>query len=281
MVKLFILWLTIIILLTGCTQEYKLERMYYFANKDYTRIAKNPSKIEPTQIVQSIKKFEEIIKTNPNWGGIKNVRYSEAHLYFLKKDFKKARGKFTKITQDFPYQIDICLQARFFIGLSYEYEDKWDKALAVFEKIMKEYPLTPMSIQLPHYIAQYYENHKKYEQANEILKNAVTNYKKIINDYPYEKNLIIVMEDMVLQTYEKLEDWEGVLSTLQQMSVKYHKTDKGAQSLYRMAKIYESRKEIKQAISLYHQFIKEYPEHKLANTAKTKIHALELALPTS
>ncbi len=279
MIKLFILWLSMIILLTGCTQEYKLERMYYFANKDYTQIAKNPSKIEPTQIDQTIKKFEEIIKANPDWSGIKNVRYAIAHLYFLKKDFKKAREKFTKIIQDFPYQIDMCLQARFFIGLSYEHENKWDKALAVFNKIMKEYPLTPISIQLPQYIAQYYENHKKYEQADEILKNAITNYEKIINDYPSEKKLVMALEDIILQTYEKLDDWNGVMTTLQQMSIRHEKTDRGAQSLYRLAKIYESKKKIKEAFSLYQQFIKDYPDHNLINTAKTKIDALKLTLP--
>ncbi len=273
-----ILGLAIIILLNGCTQEYNLERMYYHANKKYTQIVKNPSQVNPSQIDEVIADFDKIININPDWGGIKNVRFVIAHLYFLKKDFSKARKKFKNLISDFPSQIEMCLQARLLIGLSYEYENRWNKALSVFEKIMNDYPVSQMAIQLPHHIAQYYQNNRKYSQADEILRNAITNYEKIINNYPYEKNLIIGLENIILQTYEKLDDWQGVINTLEKIVHKYHKTNRGAESLYRLAKIYENKKKIEKAIFLYNQFIKDYPEHKLVNTAKTKIDALQLIL---
>lgn len=272
-------WLAIIILLMGCTQEYKLERMYYHANKKYIQILENPSKPNTAQIDQVIADFDKIININPNWGGIGNVRYAIAHLYFLKKDFTKAREKFKKFISDFHFQTGMCLQARFFIGLSYEQEDRWDEALAVFEKIIKDYPLSRMAMELHYYIAQYYQRHKNYHQAEQVLREAITNYEKIINDYPYEKNLIIIIEDFIINTYEKLNDWHGVIDTLEEIVVRHHNTDRGAESLYRLAKIYESKKKIKKAIAFYNQFIKDYPDHKLVSTTKTKIHSLQLTMP--
>ncbi|MEW6097386.1 MAG: tetratricopeptide repeat protein [bacterium] len=274
-----ILWLAIIILLTGCTQEYRLERMYYHAEKKYMEILKNPFQANTEQVDEAIADFDKIIHINPNWDGIKNVRYAIAHLYFLKKDFGSAREKFKKIISDFPLQKEMCLQARCFIGLSYQQEDKWDKALVVFEKIMNDYPLTQMSMSLSHYIAKYYQNDKKYHLAEEVLRNAITKYEKIINDYPYEKRLIIVIEDFIIKTYEELNDWAGVVNTLQKIVVRDHNTDRGAQSLYRLAKIYESKNEIKKAINIYNQFIKDYPDHKFASIAKAKVHSLQLTLP--
>jgi TolA-binding protein len=280
MVKLInILGFAIIILLTSCTQEYKLERMYYHANKRYTQIVKKPSKFDKEQIEEAIKEFDEIRNINPNWAGIRNVRYAIAHLYFIKKDFGKARQEFKKFISDFPCQIEMCLQARFFIGLSYEYENKWDKALVVFEKIMNDYPLTQIAIELPHYIAQYYQTHKKYRLSEEVLRNAITTYENIISNYPYEENIIITIEDIIIQTYEKLGDFNGVINTLQKMVIRHHNTDRGAHSLYRLAKMYESKKKIKKAIYFYNQFIKDYPHHKLADIAESKIHSLKLTLP--
>jgi len=277
--KLFnILWL-IIILLTGCRQEYRLERMYYYANKDYMEILKNPFQTNKDQIDDVIAEFDRIININPEWDGIGNVRYAIAHLYFLKRDFGKAKAKFKKIISDFPYQIGMCIQAKFFIGVCYEQEGKWDKALATFEKIMKDYPLAQLSIELPHYIAQYYQRHKKYHQAEDILRNAITNYESMISTYPYERKLIIVLEDVILHTYKELDDWDGVINTLQKIAIKYHKTDRGAEALYRLAKTYESKNKIEKAIELYKQFIKDYPKHKFANIAKTKIPSLQLTLP--
>lgn len=269
----------VIILLNGCTQEYNLERMYYHANKKYTQIVKNPSQANPSQIDAVIADFNKISNTNPNWEGIKNVRFIIAHLYFLKNDFCKAREKFKNLISDFPSQINICLQARFFIGVSYEQEGKWNKALAIFEKIMADYPVSQIAIELPFYIAQYYHKHKEYEQADKILRNAITNYEKIINNYPYEKRLTIAMEDIILKTYEKLNDWDGMIATLEKIVHKHYNTERGAQSLYRLAKICESKNKVKKAIDRYNQFIKDYPDHKLVNTIKTKIHSLQLTMP--
>lgn len=269
----------VIILLNGCTQEYNLERMYYHANKKYTQIVNNPSQANLSQIDEVIADFNKISNINPNWEGIKNVKFIIAHLYFLKKDFCKAREKFKNFISDFPSQISMCLQARFLIGVSYEQEDKWDKALAIFEKIMADYPVSQIAIELPHYIAQYYHRHKKYQQADESLRNAISNYEKIINNYPYEKKLIIGLEDIILQTYEKLNDWEGMIAALEKIVHKHHNTDRGAQSLYRLAKICESKGKIKKAIVHYNQFIKDYPDHKLVNTVKTRIHSLQLTMP--
>jgi len=271
--------LAIIILLTGCTQEYKLERMYYHAYKKYIQISQKPSQDNLARIDEVIDDLNKIVKINPNWSGIKNVKYAIAYLYFLKKDFSKAREEFKKLISNFPAEIIMCIQARYFIGASYEYENKWDKAVAVYEKIMKDYPLSKIAMELSHYIADYYQRNKKYHLAEKVLREAITPYEKMINDYPQQERVIIVIEDFIIKTYEKLNDWDGVTNTLQKMVIKHYQTDRGAQSLYQLAKIYESRKKIKEAINFYKQFIQEYPEHKLTSIAKTKISSLQLVLP--
>lgn len=270
---------TIIFLLTSCTQEYKLERMYYFANKKYRQILQNPSQANPKQIDATIAEFYEIINTDPNWPGIGQIKCTIAHLYFLKKDYNKAREKFREIISEFPFERGLCLQAEFFIGMSYYQENKWEKALPVFEKIIRDYPLTRTTMDLFHFIAEHYEKHKERHLADKVLRDAIAKYEKIINEYPYDRRVVIIIEDFIISTYEKLNDWEGLMNMLQKMATKYHNTERGAQSLYRLAKSYESRKKIKEAIKFYNQFIKEYPEHKFVSIAKEKISSLELFLP--
>ncbi|MEW6618242.1 MAG: tetratricopeptide repeat protein [bacterium] len=274
-----IIGLTLIILLTSCTQEYKLERMYYHAYKKYIQISKNPSSATPSQIDQVIADFKKIINlSSKNFKG-GNIQYTIGHLYFLKNDFKKARQELNEFISDFSYQRENCLTAKFLIGLSYEQENKWDNALVIFKEIMKDYPLSLIAIDLPHHIAQYYEGDKKYQEAEKTLRDAIVYYDKIINSYPSNKKLVMIMEDKILQTYEKLDDWQRMINTLRNMIDIYPHTERGAQALYQLAKIYEDRKKTKEAIFCYEQFIQDYPHHNLKSVAREKIHALKIILP--
>ncbi|MEW6607561.1 MAG: tetratricopeptide repeat protein [bacterium] len=274
-----IIGLTLIILLTSCTQEYKLERMYYHAYKKYIQISKNPSSVTPSQIDEVIADFKKIINLSSKGFKGGNIQYTIGHLYLLKKDFKKARQKLNEFISDFSYQRENCLTAKLLIGLSYEQENKWDNALVIFKEIMRDYPLNLIAIDLPDHIAQYYEGDKKYQEAEKTLRDAIVYYDKIINSYPSHKKLVMVMEDKILQTYEKLDDWQGMINTLRNMIDIYPHTERGAQALYQLAKIYEDRKKTKEAISCYEQFIQDYPHHNLTSVAREKIHSLKIILP--
>lgn len=271
-----ILGFAFIILLAGCTQEYKIERMYYHANKKYSQIIQKPSQADPAKIDEVIADFNKIIKTKPDWNGVINARYAIAHLYFIKKDFSKARERFNKIISDYPSQKGMHLQITPFIGASYEYEGKWDKALAIYEKMIKDYPLSPVALQLSYHIADYYQKHKKYDESERVLRDVISRYENVINNYPYENKVIIASEEIIIKTYEKLNDIEGLINILKKIADRDKNTNRGAESLYRLAKIYESKKRVKEAIDFYKQFIKNYPDHKLVDSAKTKIHSLEL-----
>lgn len=69
-------------ILSGCSKEYLAERMYWYANKLYAQIIKNPDKTSKYETKMTIGAFQDILRVYPEWETASQLQFNIANIYF-------------------------------------------------------------------------------------------------------------------------------------------------------------------------------------------------------
>jgi len=268
-----------LLILSGCSKEYLAERMYWYANKLYAEIIKNPDKASEIKTKMTIGAFQDILRAYPEWDNASQLQFNIANIYFLKKKYPQARKEFRKLQDTYPEQINMCLQSQIAIGRTYEMEKKWNKALACYQKIITDYPVSYPAMQLLRYIGDYYDAYKQDDKAQEAYAQAINHYERLIKDYVGTQVEATAWE-FIMDIYKKQKQYDKTLETLQRIIDAHPESNRAAVALYEIATMYsDALKKPEQAFGYYKSFVTKYPEHKLVKSAKTKMESIALSFP--
>ncbi|MDI6781757.1 MAG: tetratricopeptide repeat protein [bacterium] len=268
-----------LLLLVGCSKEYMAERMCWYANKLYAQIIKNPDKSSEYEVKMTIGAFQDILRIYPEWDNASQLQFNIANIYFLKKKYPQARKEFKNLQDKYPEQINMCLQAQMSIGRTYEMEKKWDKALVCYQKIITDYPVSYPTLQLLCYIADYYDAYKQDDKAQEAYVQAINHYERLIKDYTGTQVEATAWE-FILDIYKKQKQYDKTVETLQRIINAHPESNRAAVALYEMAAMYlDVLKKPEEAFGYYKSFVVKYPEHKLVQSANTKMESIAMSFP--
>jgi tetratricopeptide (TPR) repeat protein len=268
-----------LLLLVGCSREYMAERMYWYANKMYARIVKNPNKASEYETKMTISAFQDILRVYPEWNNASQLQFNIANIYFLKEKYPQARKEFRNLQDKYPEQINMCLQAQLSVGRTYEMEKKWDRALVCYQKIIIDYPVSYSALQLLRYIADYYDAYKQDDKAQEAYAQAIGHYERLIKDY-VGTQVEATAWGFVLDIYKKQKQYDKTLETWQRIIDAHPESNQAAVALYEMATMYlDVLKKPEEAFGYYKNFVAKYPEHKLVQPANTKMESISMSFP--
>ncbi|MEK7813625.1 MAG: tetratricopeptide repeat protein, partial [Candidatus Desantisbacteria bacterium] len=201
------------------------------------------------------------------------------NIYFLKKKYPQARKEFKNLQDKYPEQINMCLQAQISIGRTYEMEKKWDKALVCYQRIITDYPVSYPAVQLLRYIADYYDAYKQDNKAQEAYAQAINHYERLIKDYAGTQVEATAWE-FILDIYKKQKQYDKTLETWQRMIDAHPESKRAAVALYEIAVMYQDvLKKPEVAFGYYKSFVAKYPEHKLVQSANTKMESIAMSFP--
>jgi len=271
-----LLTLIIVIFTAGCEPgDYEAEKLYWKADRLYTQIIQSRTGSPSPKFDEAIALFQKIYNEYPEWKDAARAKFYAGQLYRMRGDFASAEAVFNQLLEDFPENSGLCVEVITEIGVMFEMQKEWQKTVAQYEKLMKQYPNTLRALQTPLNIAMLYARHGEREKAEAAYNQAIDEYNGILKKYPNAS----VVWDLLIACYRVQEQWEEVILTYKRMLVQHPVLDKNraAYAIYGIGEVYEKRlKEYNKALAYYKMFLLDYPDHNLLSTVRTKIDYLEL-----
>lgn len=238
----------------------------YMIASVYRNIFKKPDKAEEI--------YRRITSVYPENNIGKNAQFEIVNLSILKGDMETAEKEFKKIQEEYPDDVAINTAAQFAIAAGYEKTGNWDYALREYKKLQNEYPETVEALKVPIVIAHHYQKTEQVSKAEEAFNEAIAVYKVIIQNKS-EKEITVVARELTAKVYVMQKRWNNAIKELSLLRKKYPGDPRAALVLFKMAGIYKTElKDSARAFDTYSKFLKEYPDHELAEAARNSLDNL-------
>ncbi len=191
-------------------------------------------------------------------------------LHQNRKEFAQAREWYEKaLTQYFQKNSYARADVKLLIGRSYQEEGLWDQAEKVYKELETNSPNTPAALQIPLMRFVHYDKLGQTENANKVLDQAIARYKKVVEENPRSK-LATYAKQFMLSAYSQKKDWNQLLADVDQEFQRETSKDKKGRWLFLKALITEKNlKDREHALTLYQDFLVQYPGHPLSQMAKS------------
>ena len=202
-----ILILTYIALALLAEGEYEAEKLLYRASKAINKIAANPDVVPPAMHATAEDNLQAILDRYPKTNTAKHAQDALVQFYMLTKEYDEAIGFLDGILEIPDQDRAVLSKAHFLKGNAYEMKGEPDKALAEYVKVRDEYQDTPVGIQVPLYIGDYYTRMGRGPMADEAYKQAVTLYTRIAKE-DERKPVKYMASTLLAQTYINLKRYK-------------------------------------------------------------------------
>lgn len=260
--------------IAGCSQEYQSERYLYKATKLARHIIMAPDSVPPQEFNKALNSYELVFTKYPNSASAKRARMGTGALYSARKEYIKAREAFNKALDLYPNDKAICVEARIAIARSYESQDLWDKALAEYKGIIRDYPHTETGLSLPMYIARRYEKEKDAVGTSNAYKEAIAHYKEISEKNP-NTVLDFMAQDFIVMCYTKQENWIEAVNSLEKIVMEYPAAKTILSAMQMISNISVKKLDNpKKAIDIFNKFLARYPKHPINDSLKKGLEGL-------
>lgn len=261
--------------------EYAAEKTMWRINRDFGRMVKDPDSIPEAEFKSVIKKYLEF-KNKYSYSTLAPVAHMlAARVCLLKKDYVKAREIYEEIAKTYKNNPDVCAQAIFEIGESYNREGNFQNMIVALKRLIKEYPLTELGFQAPITLADFFMKKGDVELGYQYLNEAVLRYNALIlkNKDP---EIIFNAKRSVVICYMALKRWNNAIETLGEILMSFPETkylnaqraDKIISSINMIA--VTKLKNYDLPIGIYQEFINKYPKHPYRGVLEAMIKSLNL-----
>lgn len=273
-IRLFILFL-VVCGLAGCESKgFKAEREMWRAHKSAQAIYKNPKGTPPFQLARAQDGYRAIIKKYPDSLFAVQSQFSIGHLYLVAGDFTKARIEYKKLALDCDKKGNLCAEADFAIGNSFELEGNWDEALVYYRKIMRQYPLSAKSLDLPIYIIKHYARAKDEANLKIFVDEASAYYLDLKSKSQTEKG-DYVLQGLIVRVSMEAGQWQDAIDSLNKLIRDYPKQSPEESCLLK-AFIYNNKlKDKEKAKEELQKIIALQPESKLVKQAEVFLKKIQ------
>lgn len=261
--------LAMAVLLIGCENKaFKAEKQMWRANRLAQAVYKNPKATPPFQLAKSQDAYRAIIKKYPGTILAVQAQFSIGYLYLVMGQFENARSEYAELINECDKKGNICSEAEFAIGNSYELEGKWDSALAHYRKVMKSYPFSAKSLDLPVHIIKHYMRAGDEARAKLFVDESVSYFTDLKGKSKTEKGDSI-LQGLIAGSYFTAGQWQDAIDALNKL-IRDYPGQKHEEAYFLKSFIYKERlKDQERAIEELKQLVSLYPGSKLARQAQT------------
>jgi len=254
--------------------EYAAEKLFYRASKTIQQIAANPDVAPPAMLMSVEKDLTRIMEKYSKTITAKAAHLKLAEFYMADKKYDKALktlDSMISLNKDNPM---IVSRSHFLKGLTYEMQKNWDKALKEYTILKNKYGTTPLGIQIPLYIGNYYLKNKMEDQAKSAYGEAASAYEKYRTEHKGSM-LGYAASGLLVQAYIGLGDYAKAGEAAKNLIMDYPFTQTFAQQLPYIEALYEKRlNQPEKAIEIYKFVLENTKEPHLKRALKKKIDEL-------
>jgi tetratricopeptide (TPR) repeat protein len=199
----------------------------------------------------------------------------KGELYLLKNDYDKARKTYQDIIAQYNYNADVVAHAMVSTARTYEQQQDWEKASAIYENVVKDYPLTAAGFMIPAYMGYYHLSNGRTKEADQAFDDAVMFYENVANYYP-NTPLEQAAWRMTAECRLAQKRWEEALEATRKWMFKYPSNAMLFAAIKTIKEVCVGRlKEYDCAINTYKQFLVQNPGHPVRPMLQKVIGNLE------
>ena len=261
-------------------REYEAEKALWKINFDFESLKKDPKATPEISYNVIAKRYKEFTEKYSNSNLNPAAYLFMGRVYMYKKEYQKARDIFEDLIVKYKDKEALVMEAVAEIGRCYALEEDWDNVLNTYQRIIKEYPLTELGIRTPIYIAKFYLDNEKEQEAQKAFNDAVSYYKKMVQDYP-DSPIEFASLRLMATSYIALKQWNDAVDTFGFLLLKY--AGPPFMSFENADKIIKSINTISvaqiqnydQPIRIYSEFIQKYPKHPFSESLAGMIKSFE------
>ncbi len=259
----------------GRDVERSAEKLFYKAMKARQQISENPD-VAPPAIVNDVESnLKSIIERYPESDTAKNARMTLVEFYIEREKYKEALPLIDEIVKREKENAAALSKAIFYRGLCLERQGKWTLALIEYTRLQNEYKDTPVGLQIPLYIGNYYSQEGRYAEANTAYEQALVFYSNLTKEYE-GKNLGYMAMTLLRETYVKLERYTKAGEVIQDIIDTYPAEQTFIQQLPHIELVYVT--ELKQpgkAVEIFKNILSKTKDVRIIQALQNKIAALK------
>lgn len=255
--------------------EYAAERLFYRAMKEHKKILLNPDVSPPIMLSAVESELKNIVEKFPLAQVAKKTYVNLAQVQLKSKKYDAVQSTLDAIVRKYPEDVSIASQAQFLKGRAFEKQQRWDEALKEYTLLRDKYTSTPLGLQVPLYIGNYYSARERYAQANQAYNQAAAFYEKLEQK---ERGTVLgyMAADFLLQSYINLENYEQSGKVLEDMLNNYPGFIAFAQQLPKIEAIFvRALNNPDKAKEIYRSVIARTDDRDLIEALKVRIKLLE------
>lgn len=227
---------------------------------------------------QALYIYQRIIQQYPADKSLGQVYLAMGNVYFKQNRYVEARAHFTKVLENYRNDGDAAINAQTAIAKSYENEGNWTKALNEYQWIVENYPNSMPALNIPLYVANYYQKTDQQNLARTAFENAIRHYQQVADQYP-NTMLAAVALDYSVPGYARLEDWEGAARTLRRLADMDIPIQNKIKTYMTLENIYEEKlNDTQKAIAVYSEILEKFPQLPFATEVKERAQKLQQRL---
>ncbi|RKY33639.1 MAG: hypothetical protein DRP68_01685 [Candidatus Omnitrophota bacterium] len=222
---------------------------------------------------RAINVYREFLNRYPKHKLSGEVKIKLAKSYYSNSQIEDAKKTYLEIIKDYSQNPTLTLQA--YIGLSYCYREEADtqKVMEIYNKIKNNYPETKQALSIPFLVAQYYQQIKYASKAERAFKDAIKEYKRVLQDDKKKPWMKREAENFLALCYIKTKKWDKALFLLRSLADRY---PKNPIYLLDLASVYRNLNAVDKAIDVYQELINRYPNNEfIVNLSRSQITSLK------
>ena len=272
----YFILISAVIFICGCENDrYAAEKQFWQAQKLAEKIFSNPHVSPTRELEKTVNILKGFAARYPQSKLSVQADFTIAKLYLAKEEYDNARAHLNSLIDKYGKSGSFIAEAVFLIGNSYELQNQWETALKQYRKVMNDFPVTFRGVDIPMYIASYYKSKFQPERMIYALREAITHYKTLAEQYP-DSLLSFHLNSLIAQCYVELKEWNNAANTLELTIDKYKGKFDVSASLMQMASIYDTwLNDRPKSKEILERIIREYPKTKLAQKAAVIIKEMD------
>ncbi|MDP3791847.1 MAG: tetratricopeptide repeat protein [Candidatus Omnitrophota bacterium] len=271
----------VILSVFGMGGEYEAEKLFYRAMKVNSKITINPDVAPPALLLVVENNLNKLITKYPKANITKTANIALLEFYIAHKNYNKGMSLAGSMIQTYKEDLFILSVAQFLKGVIYEKQNDWSRALTEFITLRDKYPNTQLGVQIPLYIAKYYDTKGEDSKAMEAYGQAQSFYENMEKEYE-GKNMGYIASAMLIQTFVSSRNYEKAGASIEYAIDKYYSQMALVQLLPLVENIIVTKlKNSEKAVDIYNNILAKSKDEKLKKVLQKRIDELTGKGPVS
>lgn len=255
--------------------DYLAEKLFYRAMKNYNKIMLNPEVVPPKMLATTENNLQKILKKFPESEIAKTAYMKLAEFYLINSNYEQTHATLDALINKYEQDIALASRAQFLKGVAYERQNQWPRALSEYMILRDKYTNTPLGLQIPFYIGNYYTAKGKAVEASIAYTEAALFYEKLETENR-GKLLGYAAANLLIHTYMKLENYEKAGGLLEATLNNYPSLLAFSQQLPKVEQIFVHQlKNPQKAIEIYQSVRAKTDAAEIIKVIGERIAALE------